>query len=1598
MKLKLLIIGILGTIIIGCGGGSSSETSQPEVVEEIETLPKTESFDINESVTKGTNVGKVTIPTKTNDAIKTVTLSGTNANKFSVSKDGFIRTNSILKTQKILSSTSQKSERRENKYALKIIIVYNSGKQVIINIEITVYSYVEVKNETIISDTITPIRSALTVKTSPIGTLSWPLCGQINKNKPADWTLGDNCPSTRFGGAEFSDFPISSTFGPRQLVSENNRYDFHRGLDIPTVTGTPVFAIADATVYKSGTKVTGYDDPMVMLRHFRSGYTGDKCGESGGCLHSVYLHLSSVLVQAGTKISQGDLIGYSGASASGFEHLHFEIREANASDPYSSWQRDTVHPLKYLNYTAQDKNNISVKIDSVEAINGTLKVATTIKVPIAELDLMRVEVEVYKKESNGTLTLKEQSSNTVNKKGYYVKPSWFDMDIWNQQYTHKNSSNFSWESFGLGGENACPYASEHPASYTAHNHLDQALDSNSKIGIFNGVSIAQEHYNANSSASIAKYTFSNIEGIEEINQSCIYVKAIDVQGNETVKTYNCTTTDVISAFISVSLAGTPKTSTNIYDAYRFLPTVTDVNNATLTYSIQNQPSWAEFNTITGLLAGHPNSSDGGSYTNIIISVNDGTETVNLAPFDIEVNPAIDIAHKYGKATQGTDSSYSYYYPASNAIDNNDSTYHHTRGGQNGENWLQIELPNPSKISKIVIQNDAGNSVRLTNAKVYVLDTPYVGNVDVNDAVKTLEITTNEQIINFDTPKSGRYVLIKAETTSNDNRHLHLSKVEVYGALPNAPIFNNIAGDYFVAESSTNGTLVRTVEAKDFQGDSLDYSIVGNVPFTIDNNGNIMVNGVLDYGDYTFDVVASDGINSSITSVTINANTDGEAENIARKFGKATQGDVWDNRVANNAIDGDKNTYNHANDVVPNNWWQVEIPRGTKIEKIVIHNSTYLPARLQNAKMYINDETHSIGSTNMGTLDKTLSDDMTQTFTYDPPVSANYVLMQGNLLTTASLSLHMGEVEIYGITPATPAFENKNAFNISIDKWHNKTESIFNAKAIDYQNDTITYSLDGAVPFSINQEGNITVSNFLTLGDYTFDIVITDGVNTTKKPITVSVVTTPIVKTPFRTNDNQPQLSGYLPNTYNEGDSVTVGINGTSYIATINNGMWEIDDDSISPALDIGTHDVTLTINGTAISYANYFEVYGERMQSSKHTLVMNTIADVDVTVNNFVVTPLIKDERVRGSSIRLYVENGVTKLQNKSYRKFASLLGKYTDGNGDIVFVKLNFADNIKPYSDNNLTSFAHDNNMSIVITANHFNGEFSFGGADCSTATNDTTIYCTPTSVNDIIYSDTAVPNDTYSEQQLYSMSLATYNHYFNSIDGLKMMKAWVYKETYKNMDFSDPYQGIDSYIGSEDKNAYLYRHFYNLTMPEHHVSMIMMRYKYAAQGMASLTGVIPLIGNRTSSGWASIWEGTLLLDGGDYETILHEISHAYSNNHETGMSYGWPHAFMKVFTTLYTRKELPIVNVPKYIFETKKLSDTQTKITVHKTVEANEGEMTFELLSSEPLIGNDFAITPTSEENSVILTSNGRTSTRIYIRVYGDDSRELMSKALIF
>ncbi len=71
-------------------------------------------------------------------------------------------------------------------------------------------------------------------------------------------------------------------------------------------------------------------------------------------------------------------------------------------------------------------------------------------------------------------------------------------------------------------------------------------------------------------------------------------------------------------------------------AYNFQPTGADADGDTLTYTIQNKPTWATFNGSTGRLSGTPTTAAAGVYSAIVISVTDTKDTVSLPAFSITV--------------------------------------------------------------------------------------------------------------------------------------------------------------------------------------------------------------------------------------------------------------------------------------------------------------------------------------------------------------------------------------------------------------------------------------------------------------------------------------------------------------------------------------------------------------------------------------------------------------------------------------------------------------------------------------------------------------------------------------------------------------------------------------------------------------------------------------------------------------------------------------------------------------------------------------------------------------------------------------------------
>ena len=122
--------------------------------------------------------------------------------------------------------------------------------------------------------------------------------------------------------------PITSSFGQREdPVLGNGEGEFHKGLDIGAVDGTPIHATADATVKVAG-MVNGYGREVVL--------------DHGHDLETCYGHMSAFAVSAGDTVVRGQVIGYVGHSGrvTG-SHLHYEVRIRNTP----------VNPHKYLQMT-----------------------------------------------------------------------------------------------------------------------------------------------------------------------------------------------------------------------------------------------------------------------------------------------------------------------------------------------------------------------------------------------------------------------------------------------------------------------------------------------------------------------------------------------------------------------------------------------------------------------------------------------------------------------------------------------------------------------------------------------------------------------------------------------------------------------------------------------------------------------------------------------------------------------------------------------------------------------------------------------------------------------------------------------------------------------------------------------------------------------------------------------------------------------------------------------------------------------------------------------------------------------------------------------
>jgi hypothetical protein len=99
----------------------------------------------------------------------------------------------------------------------------------------------------------------------------------------------------------------------------------------------------------------------------------------------------------------------------------------------------------------------------------------------------------------------------------------------------------------------------------------------------------------------------------------------------------------------VELTGTPATSITTGQDYMFQPKVAQ-GGGVVTFKIQGQPTWATFDTDTGVLTGMPATANVGTTGKITITGTNGSSSASIGPFTIVVKAPGTAPTTAGSAT------------------------------------------------------------------------------------------------------------------------------------------------------------------------------------------------------------------------------------------------------------------------------------------------------------------------------------------------------------------------------------------------------------------------------------------------------------------------------------------------------------------------------------------------------------------------------------------------------------------------------------------------------------------------------------------------------------------------------------------------------------------------------------------------------------------------------------------------------------------------------------------------------------------------------------------------------------------------------------
>ena len=136
---------------------------------------------------------------------------------------------------------------------------------------------------------------------------------------------------------------ITQYFGENPHLYARYHQAGHEGLDFRAPEGANIYACAAGQVFEIRPNDGNAYGLHIRIRHRVNGRE----------YHTIYAHLSRVLVEVGQQISTGTLIGLAGNTGHSYHaHLHLTLKLIGARTP--GYPRDVIDPLPYLKDEEQE--------------------------------------------------------------------------------------------------------------------------------------------------------------------------------------------------------------------------------------------------------------------------------------------------------------------------------------------------------------------------------------------------------------------------------------------------------------------------------------------------------------------------------------------------------------------------------------------------------------------------------------------------------------------------------------------------------------------------------------------------------------------------------------------------------------------------------------------------------------------------------------------------------------------------------------------------------------------------------------------------------------------------------------------------------------------------------------------------------------------------------------------------------------------------------------------------------------------------------------------------------------------------------------------